>query len=345
MKSLNRNNVLYFVQDHGPVSQADITRELKMSKATVSTIVRELVEEGLLMEAGKADASVGRRPTLLELNPGSYSAVVADLSRPRPLIAVVSLAGEIVSRTTGPDLWSLKGQSALEEFLRFVESEVKSARKHFQRVCGVGIAVPGIATTPVGVVRSSSWLGWNDVPLGPLVSESTGLLTRVDNDVNLAAQGEMWKGAAKNARNLVMLQIGDGIGAAIVIDRQLYRGSNDAAGEVGHMILEQSKFGQDFSKLGWLEVKGKEAQTSNREQYKNWIMMAICNIVACINPDLFLLSGNMIEEAGFDVELAIDLVRRTNLVGCEIRCGDLGSDAVLIGAAQAVFQAHQLVRP
>ena len=54
--------------------------------------------------------------------------------------------------------------------------------------------MPGIATTPVGVVRSSSWLGWNDVPLGPLVSESTGLLTRVDNDVNLAAQGEMWKG-------------------------------------------------------------------------------------------------------------------------------------------------------
>ena len=72
--------------------------------------------------------------------------------------------------------------------------------------------------------------------------------------------------------------------------------------------------------------------------------MAICNIVACINPDLFLLSGNMIEEAGFDVELAIDLVRRTNLVMRD-PCGDLGSDAVLIGAAQAVFQAHQLVRP
>lgn len=365
MKALNRESILYFVQEHEPISQADISRELEMSRATVSTIVRELVDEGMLTEAGKADAVIGRRPTLLELNAAACTAVVADLSQSQPAVAVVDLRGRIVHRAVGRDLRRLYGEAALREFLRFVERVAREAESRTRRVCGIGIAVPGITATTSGVVRSSAGLGWHNVELAQLVSERTNLPTRIDNDVNLAAQGEMWKGAAKGVRNLVMIQVGDGIGAAIVIDGHVYRGANDAAGEIGHMILDDSRLGEDFTEWGWLEVQASErfadkqvaekqatgnlAETEHDDRTMTvtamkWVLMAICNIIACLNPDLCLVGGTLIKDGTFDTERAARLVKRTIPVACRVEYGALGSDAALIGAAADIFQSQRLVK-
>jgi len=105
-------------------------------------------------------------------------------------------------------------------------------------IVGVGVGAPGPLDRQRGIVVTTPNLGWTNFPLRDVVSQRTGLPTRIDNDANCATLGEWWIGAAKGARNVVGMTIGTGIGGGLILDGKLYHGSSDVAGEIGHATID-----------------------------------------------------------------------------------------------------------
>ena len=147
-------------------------------------------------------------------------------------LAVRSVATEAAG---GADAVIGRIVEAAERAMAEVCRETGAVRRDF---VGVGIGAPGPLDRETGVVRVAPNLGWRDVPLRQRVADALGLPAALDNDANCATLGECWLGAARNARHVVGLTIGTGIGGGLVVDGRLYHGASDVAGEVGHMTID-----------------------------------------------------------------------------------------------------------
>ncbi|GAC1478005.1 MAG: glucokinase [Gemmatimonadaceae bacterium] len=123
----------------------------------------------------------------------------------------------------------------IEGVLRDTAAETGATRKDF---IGVGVGAPGPLDRENGIVVVAPNLGWNNFPLGPRISERVGLEVALDNDANCATFGEWWQGAAKGGTNVVGLTIGTGIGGGLILDKRLFHGSSDVAGEIGHTTID-----------------------------------------------------------------------------------------------------------
>jgi predicted NBD/HSP70 family sugar kinase len=120
-------------------------------------------------------------------------------------------------------------------------------------VRGVGIGAPSIVIFPQGIVTWAPILGWRNLPLKQRLEEALGLPVFVENEVNLIALGESWRGAGRGIRNLICISLGAGIGAGLILGGQLYRGSHSAAGEVGYIIPNEHYLGKLYDTYGCLE--------------------------------------------------------------------------------------------
>ena len=144
--------------------------------------------------------------------------------------------------------------SSLEQLCAFIDQLIQNALgTDLPPIWGIGIGVPGITVRPDGIVVYAPNLNWRDLPLQKIFSERFGVRVLADNDVNLAALGEWEFGVGKGTQSLVYITIGTGIGAGVVVDGQIYRGFNQAAGEIGHFIPGVNFLGQRFDRFGALE--------------------------------------------------------------------------------------------
>lgn len=179
------------------------------------------------------------------------------------------------------------------------------------RVVGVGIGAPGPLRRADGVVVVAPNLDWHDVPLGPALAAATGLPVTLDNDANCATLAEWWVGAARDARYVVGMTIGTGIGGGLVIDGRLLHGASDVAGEIGHTTIETAGRRCACGNYGCLEayasgpaiaVRAREALDGNGASL----------LRDCANGDLAQLTAADVYAAALQGdELAREVVRDT----------------------------------
>lgn len=134
----------------------------------------------------------------------------------------------------------IKGEKQEVTVNRLIEALNKYLKEHNynkDNVLGIGLGIPGVIDTKEGVVSYSNNLCWNDLPIGKMVSDATGLPVRTINDANAAAYGEAKFGAGKKYKNIIMLTLGTGIGGGIIIDGKLYEGNLGKGGELGHTVV------------------------------------------------------------------------------------------------------------
>ncbi len=222
---------LQTIYRRGPTSRAEIARETHLAKATVSDLVGVLLDEGLVVELGTGVSAGGKPPTMVSLAPGSRSIVALDLSTVPFTAAIADLQGKIEHRAEATD--SHTGDDALEEVGRLAERLISQAPSD---VIGVGVATPGIVD-PDGTVRSASHLEWDEVPLASLLGARLGIPVHVANDSHVAALAEYSHGFPEG-ESLVLVRVGEGVGAGIVLDGRLYRGPGSGAGEIGHVVVD-----------------------------------------------------------------------------------------------------------
>lgn len=258
MKSINKKRVLQCIQDHAPISRAEISTKVKISKPTVSILVDELIQDNWVIEKGIGEASSqgGRRPIQLFFNDKAAFVIGIDIGGTKVKMIISDLSGNIVAENSFPTTEYLE-KGLLKQISDEVESLVKKEKIEPDRILGMGVGIPGITDTVSGLVVEAPSLNWVDYSFINEAKKYFPYPIYADNDVNVAALGEQWLGKAKNKKNVLFIAIGTGIGSGIIINNQLYRGSSSAAGEMGYMVTDKndvkSNFKPVFHRYGYLE--------------------------------------------------------------------------------------------
>lgn len=232
VRDYNRASLLQRLFRQGPLSRADLAREIGLTKVTVSNLVAELIDEAILVDIGPDDRPgvPGKRPTLLRICEDGRNIVAVDLTREGHLSgAVMTLTGESMDRRRH-DQPLQSGDEGVDELTRFCEGLIAASAA---KVLGVGVASPGVIS-PTGTIVRAPKRGWFDLPLQDILAERLGLPVSVANDASSSALGEFAFGATSGSHVLSVL-VGDGIGAGLVIDGQLVHGFGGAAGEIAHI--------------------------------------------------------------------------------------------------------------
>lgn len=230
VRDFNRAAVLQHLFRQGPMSRADLAREIGLTKVTVSALVAELIDEGIIVDIGPDDRPgvPGKRPTLLTLCEDRRRIVAVDLTREGHLSgAIMTLTGESMDqrRHETPLPLGDEGIDVLGDFCRELIDTSSTP------VLGVGVATPGVVMA--GTVRAPK-RSWHEAPLQDILTDRLGLPVAVGNDANCAALGEFAFGATDGGYVLSVL-VGDGIGAGLVIDGAIVGGFAGAAGEIAHV--------------------------------------------------------------------------------------------------------------
>ncbi|XVS61522.1 ROK family transcriptional regulator [Actinosynnema sp. CA-299493] len=232
----NLSVVLSHLRDHGPRSRARLAGETGLNKATVSSLVAELVERGLVGEGETERATVGRPGQIIRLDGEHVVAVGAEVNVGYLSVLALNLRGQVVARQRiALDTTAMEPALVLARLGRLLDSALVGVAA---RPVGVAIAVPGLVEADTGVVRAAPNLGWTDIPVVAEISRLLGeppYPVLLDNEANLAALAEVEAQGLDRGGDLILLTAAAGVGSGIVVGGRLLRGAQGFAGEVGHM--------------------------------------------------------------------------------------------------------------
>jgi glucokinase len=373
MREINRSAILEIIRRESPISRTTIAERLDISLPTVMRIVDKLVDEGFVRLQGGSEWSGGRRRPLLEFNADGYVILGIDLGGTKMYGAISNLGGKIIDEgnvarhgTSGDESYNL--------LVTLIDKLIASSKLEGRRIHGIGVGVPGVTLHQEGIVKWAYSLNWKDFPLKTKLTEQYHLPITVDNDVNLAALGELWFGAGQNVQNMIVVTIGSGIGAGIIIDRALYRGASESSGEIGNMLPGTEFLGQDFREFGALESMASFtgiAQRARRvlnSQHKppeqenllaedvfeaarlgnkwairiidktvDYLAVAVANLAVSFDPELIVLGGSVANSADLLVKPILDRIDRAIPTLPKLVVSDLGLKATVMGAITHVL--------
>lgn len=238
----NLSLVLRLVAGQGPCSRASIAGMTGLTRATVSSLVAELIDRELVRELGlDTDPRVGRPATLLELDGSTVVTLGVELNVGYSAVLANDLAGSTVYERRRPLGAS---SSAVDDLVPILVTEIRRAigavESMGRTVAGIGLAVPGITHAATGVVVFAPNLAWRDVALLDRLRAQLGttLPITVENEANMGAVAEHRVGVAAGTGNMVYVLAANGVGSGVILDGALFRGASGAAGEIGHTTVD-----------------------------------------------------------------------------------------------------------
>lgn len=343
----NRSLVLRTLFESGPLSRADLARATHLTRVTTSDLAAELLAEGLVEELGtRPDQGVGKPAILIGVVRDSRLTVALDLSEEEVFkAALVDLGGTILHRREAKRD-GLTGDDAVELASKLA---VEVAANAGGRLLGLGVGSPGVVA-PDGVVVEAPNLGWYEVDLARRLGDAIDVACYVANDANTAALGEL--AAGEPDRSLILVKVGQGVGAGLVLDGHLVLGERFAAGEIGHVVVDPRGDECACGLRGCLEtvlaapllrrrVAAAEAPDRVRAAAGRRLGVALAPVVSTLNLGEVVVSGPAdLLDAGFR-RAARDTIRERTLrsVGdnVEATLSSLGEDDVFLGAARLVL--------
>lgn len=234
----NRANVLYTLHREGPISRQDVAAAAGVSAATSANVVGQLLEEGVLTEAGQLPSSGGRPASLVGINPAFAGVIGVDVGETGVRLELFDLT---IERRLMVERSARAGKLEVARIVEFVADGVdellETSGLDRADVLGLGVGVPGIVEDDGTSLVHAPSIGWNGVAFAGLLQESIGIGVTLDNGAKALGTAEAWFGAATEARNVVVCLIGTGVGASILTDGRVYRGASASAGEWGHTTV------------------------------------------------------------------------------------------------------------
>ena len=373
MRDINRSAILEIIRREGPISRTAVAEKLDVSLPTVMRIVEGLVVEGFVRAQGTTEWSGGRRRPLLEFNADGFVVLGVDMGGTKMYGALSNLGGTILDEVNISRHGS-SGEDSFNYLTSLIDKLLASPKMDGRRVRGIGVGAPGVTLHKPGIVTWAYTLHWDMFPLKARLAERYDLPITVDNDVNLAALGELWFGAGQNVQNMVLVAIGTGIGAGVIIDGALYRGAQEASGEIGNLIPGREFLGKNYQDFGALEsaasgtgiaARARQLLDSSRSPQElldltaedvfdagrkgepwawtvinetvDYLTVAIANLVAFFDPELVVLGGGVSRSA--DMLINPILARMNGILPNppKLVVSNLGLQATVMGAITNVL--------
>jgi len=363
----NLSALLRMIHQAGTVSRSQLTTSSGLNRSTISDLVSELGDLGLVYETEASATGVGR-PSLQVSASDQVVAFAVNTDVDAVTVGVVTLSGDVIAKKRYPTANQPTAEKAAAIAAKLI-NELRADLKSGTRIVGVGVAVPGQVRVVDGVIRLAPHLDWIEIPFGPMLSQLTGLPVFVDNDASLGCVAERIYGNAKGFTDVVFLFAGSGgIGGGVVVDGVQLRGAAGYAGELGHVRISDTSV-KDYSGLqGTLEslvrrddlldvfklyaatddellVEISRTQTAKAvkliESQIDNLASALGNFVNIFNPQVIILGGFIAGLFTRDSERLITGLRSNSLAAANerviIREGGLGSNLLMIGAALLPF--------
>jgi glucokinase-like ROK family protein len=312
IKEINQLRILNLLRLQPGISRSEISHQTGLSKATVSTIVSELIDEGLACEdgAGVQTSTAGRRPIKLKLNGQVRLAIGIELTGSECVAALTDLYSEPLRVLRYPML-----DSSVDAAINLVVQAVDELLDGYEvdRLLGVEVGVPGPVDAAQQRVIQAENIGWFDVPLAPMLAERIGKPVTVVKRQNAGAVGEYWHGIGKGHANLLYVSVSVGIGCGIIVGGELYEGTNGCAGEIGHITIVPDGYRCRCGNFGCLETLSSSLAIAVRAREKAREHPESL-LVKCSKGVLQSITGHtVIEAAAQGDSLAVEVIQEA---GC-----------------------------
>ena len=369
IRDINRQIVLNYVRERGPISRAEIAHETALQRSTVSLIVEQLRVDGLIEEVS-GESTGGRPPILLSLRTANAVAIGVDVGTTRTIVATSDLAGAVLEEEqfeTHPN--------ARKTTKEIIDRARRLIRRNNGTIEGIGISLPGLVD-PKGKELFVPTFQWRNLPIAEEISAANGLPVTMDNDANAAAHAELWFGRPEihEVRDFILVLVEDGVGTGIVFDGQVYRGENGAAGEFGHMTIGQGApvpcasgsrecweaFASQRSALARYQTLSRGANGANTnfaelveqalrsegaaraalKETAYYLGIGIANLIRGLAPEAVIVGGPIVRAwpvISADIRTTVEATICRGLPTTRIIASTLGPEPTLMGALSLVL--------
>ncbi|GAA4191958.1 ROK family transcriptional regulator [Gryllotalpicola kribbensis] len=234
-----RSAILDLIRSSGSVSRSELAVLSGLTEATISKIVKTLLDQELVIEAGFADSTGGKRPVLLTLNTKARYAIGVSLDARSINYVVSDMSGHAVHHLETEGFGHTTPPLVIKRMAGDIAKLVKRSKLAPGEVVGIGVAAAGRLDASGGVLRRSRVASdWEDFAIEAALHDATGMRVALDNDGNCAALGEFWSQRLPADHDFAVVYMATGIGCGLVIDGGLYRGASGNVGEIGHMTVD-----------------------------------------------------------------------------------------------------------
>jgi glucokinase-like ROK family protein len=315
MREMNLALILAYLREHGTLSRSDLARRTGLTKATVSSLVKELIERKFVREIGLASPAIGRPSMTLELNPQAGCIVGAEIGVDFISVVLANFCAEILYRKTHSTA-DLQGdqETILARAVALLQETIDQAQTLDLDLLGIGVGVPGLVDAASGMLLFAPNLRWTDVALRALLEREFPYPVYVENEANMAALGESYFGAGRDAGSVLYVSAGVGMGGGIVLNKQLLQGSSGFAGEIGHMTIDPHGKRCNCGNTGCWETL--VSQSAVFEQIQS---AAAAGQDTVLHDRLDrLVFSDVVEAAQMGDEVALSVLRET---GCQLGIG------------------------
>nr|NNM89457.1 ROK family protein [Bacilli bacterium] len=372
IKELNTSIVLNLLRTHATISRTEIAKKSGLNKATITSIIDDLLKASLVEEVGTGPSSVGRRPVLLHFHADAGVVIGCEIGIGEVRAVMTNLSGDVLGR------WhEFTKDDRPETHMLWIERIVSHAQNHANLtplgLLGVGVGVPGLVNYKKGTVLNAPNLRWEHIDFAAMLQERLVTPVYVDNEANAAALGETLVNPEESMdqETLVYVSVGNGIGAGLIMNNRVLRGAEGLSGEIGHMMIEENGRLCSCGSYGCLEMyasvrrllQAYESRVSQRvtvekyvqrldeqdpvalqvlEEMGHFLGIGVANIINMYNPSYVIL-GNQVTQFGV---VFLEIVRKTIRQRCfvgsyssvDLRFSKLGEDSCAIGAANLVLR-------
>ncbi|HRF47387.1 MAG TPA: ROK family transcriptional regulator [Anaerolineales bacterium] len=230
--------ILEYLRRDAPLSRTHLAQLTGLNKATVTSLVRELLESDFVHESGTDVGDIGRPAIRLSLNPRAGYIIGAEIGVDFVLVILTNFSGDVVWRRRETTRPRERQEVVLDLLDAVLQDACQYAHAQGMRLLGLGLGVPGLVDVTAGTLLFAPNLGWADVPLKARLQRKFKMPIEVANEANLAALGESYFGAARGVNFVLYVSAGIGLGGGIVLNREVLPGAAGFAGEVGHMTMD-----------------------------------------------------------------------------------------------------------
>jgi len=315
----NAITLLHLLLKEDGISRVGLSRMTGLTKTTISAIIKGFKDSGIVEESNQiSTGNIGKSPIPLHIKADAIYAIGVHLSRQRVETLLMDAQMNIITYNIGEDYKKFDPEEIINCLFANINKIMEYAEKKEIDIGTIGIGIPGPLDAQTGVVKQPpKFKGWKDVPLGSIVQKEYGIPVWIENDANVSALAEKWLGSGRNMHNFICVLLNEGIGAGVIINDELYQGTFNFVGEIGHFLCyEQGQFkylediaGVDVllhlansqglrvkSLKGIAELLQQDNQIAKSivKKISTWIGSAIVNAIHMIGPQTVFIGGKMV---------------------------------------------------